>query len=133
MVSVFPSAVPFPMHTVDCPIRAVVTRAFRNRGSSTREGLRPFLIIDSLQHSSNSVWFGGFVSIVCPLPRQGRFASALPSTHFHRIVCMPSNQQQVPFFRCILICKQGLLITLHLGTYYRLYCQETDSVRATRC
>ncbi len=81
MVSLFPSAVPVPMHTADCPIRAVVTRVFRNRGSSTREGLRPFLIIASLQHSSNSAWFGGFDSIVCPLPRQGRFTSTLTSPH----------------------------------------------------
>ncbi len=49
------------------------------------------------------------------------------------VVCISSNQQQVPFFRCIRICKQGLLITLHLGTHYRLYCQETGSVRTTRC
>ena len=63
------------------PIRTVVTRVFRKRGSSTTEGLRPHLIIVSLQHSSNLVWLGCFVSIVCPLPRQGRFASALPSPH----------------------------------------------------
>ncbi len=27
------------------------------------------MIIDSLQHSSNSAWFGCFVGILCPLPR----------------------------------------------------------------
>ena len=60
--SLFPSAVPFPMRTADCPIRAVVTRAFRKRGSSTTEGLRPHLIIASLhclhtlQPTSSSVF-----------------------------------------------------------------------------
>jgi hypothetical protein len=39
------------------------------------------LIITSLQHSSNSAWLGCFVSIVCPLPRHWRFASALSSEH----------------------------------------------------
>ncbi len=70
----------------------VVTRAFR---SSTREGLRPFLIIASLQHSSNSAWLGGFVSIVWPLPRQGRFASALPSPHTSTVLsaCPPTNSR----------------------------------------
>ena len=75
VVSLFPSAVPFPMCTVDCPIRVVVTRVFRKRGSSTTEGLRPHLIIVSLQHSSNSAWLGCFVRIVCPLPRQWWFVS----------------------------------------------------------
>ena len=37
------------------------------------------------------------------------------STQIHSIVFMSSNQHQVPFFRCIRFCKQGLLITLHLG------------------
>jgi hypothetical protein len=68
-------------YTADCPIRTVVTRVFRKRGSSTREGLRPFLIIASLQHSSNSTWLGCFVSIVCPLPSHWRFASVLSSPH----------------------------------------------------
>jgi hypothetical protein len=36
---------------------------------------------DSLQHSSNSVWLGYFVSTVSPLPRYWRFTSALPSPH----------------------------------------------------
>ena len=58
-----------------------MTRALRKRGSSTREGLRPFLIIASLQHSWNSAWLGCFVSIVCPLPRHWRFPSALSSPH----------------------------------------------------
>jgi hypothetical protein len=81
VVSLFPSAVPLPTHTADCPIRAVVKRVFRKRGSSTSEGLRPFLIIASLQHSSNSAWLGCFVSVVCPLPRHWHFASALASPH----------------------------------------------------
>ena len=46
------------------------------------------------------------------------------STQIHSIVCMPSNQHQVPFFRCIRFCKQGLLITLHLGAYCGLYSQK---------
>jgi hypothetical protein len=63
------------------------------------------------------------------------FASTLPSPHTSTglSACPPTNNTEVPFFRCIRICKQGLLITLHLDTYYRLYCQETGSVRATRC
>ena len=39
----------------------VVTRDFRKRRSSTTEGLRPHVIITSLQHSSNSVCLGFFV------------------------------------------------------------------------
>jgi hypothetical protein len=61
VLSLFPSAVPLPMHTADCPIRAVVTRPFRKRGSSTTEGLRPHLIIASLQYSWNSAWLGLYV------------------------------------------------------------------------
>jgi hypothetical protein len=57
-----------------------VTRAFRKRGSSTRAGGRPFLIIASLQHSTNSAWVGVLISTVCPLPRHGRFPSALPAS-----------------------------------------------------
>ena len=45
------------------------------------------------------------------------------------IVCMSSNQHQVPFCRCIRFCKQGLLITLQRGAYCGLYCQKTGSIR----
>jgi hypothetical protein len=62
-----------------CPMREVVTRAFRKSGSSTRAGGRPFLIIASLQNSTNSAWVGVLISTVCPLPRHGRFPSALPA------------------------------------------------------
>ncbi len=46
------------------------------------------------------------------------------STQIHIIVCMSSTQHQVPFFRCILFWKQGLLITSHLDAYCGLYCQK---------
>ena len=78
VVSLFPRAFPLPMHTAVWPIREVVTRAFRKSGLSTRAGERPHLIIASLQHSTNSAWVGGLVRTVCPLPRHGRFPSALP-------------------------------------------------------
>ncbi len=55
------------------------------------------------------------------------------STQTHIIVCMISNHHQVAFFRCIRCCKQGLLVTLHLGAYCGLHCQKTGSIRATRC
>ncbi len=80
IVSLFPRAVPLPMYTAVCPMREVLTRAFRERGSSTRAGGRPFLIIVSLQHSTNSDWVGVLISTVCPLPRHGHFPSALHAT-----------------------------------------------------
>ncbi len=65
-------------------------------------------------------WLRQYTMIVCPLSRHCRFVSALPSPHRSTVLstCHPTNiRRQVPFFRCILFsdCKQGLLITLHLG------------------
>jgi hypothetical protein len=69
-------------------MREVVTRVFRKSGSSTRAGGRPFLIITregrpfliivSLQHSTNSSWVDVLIRTVCQLPRHGRFPSTLP-------------------------------------------------------
>ena len=78
-------------HTSVCPMREVVTRAFRKSGSSTRAGgrqfliiasrgeERSFLIIASLRHSTKSAWVDVLIRTVCPLPRHGRFPSALPA------------------------------------------------------
>ena len=52
------------------------------------------------------------------------YINIVVSTQIHIIVYIPSNQHQVPFFRSILLCKQGLLITLHLVVYCDLYCQK---------
>ncbi len=63
VVSLFPSAVPLPMHTDVWPMWEVVTRDLRKRGSSTRTGGRPFLIMSSLQHPTNLAWVGVLISI----------------------------------------------------------------------
>jgi hypothetical protein len=97
VVSLFPSVVPLSIHTADCPIRSVVTRVFRKRGSSTREGLRPFLIIASLQHSSNSARLLRQYSLSLA-QTLALCISIVFSTQIHILVCMSSNRRQVAFF-----------------------------------
>ncbi len=97
-----------------------------------KRGLRPFLISDSLQHSSNSAWLGCLVGILCPLSLT-LIIIVVFSTQIHNIVCISSNCHQVVFFRCIHCCQQGLLVTFHLGAYCGLYCQKMGSIRDTRC
>ena len=78
--------------------REVVTRAFRKSGLSTRAGERPHLIIASLQHSTNSAWVGGLVRTVCPLPRHGRFPSALPpATRSTGVSALPPTDIRMRF------------------------------------
>ena len=85
-MSLFPRAVPLPMHTVVWLIREVVTRVFRKSGSSTSAGGRPFLIITSLQHSTNSEWVGVLVNTVCPLSRHQHYLLERdPQECFHNL------------------------------------------------
>jgi hypothetical protein len=55
--------------------------------------VRPFLIISSLQDSSNSGWVAYFVSVVYPLSRHGYFPSAwsCPYRSTELSVCPPTN------------------------------------------
>ena len=62
-------------HTSGCDEGLPKERIINKRRTQT------VLDIVSLQHSSNSAWLGGFVSVVCPLPRHWRFPSALSSPH----------------------------------------------------
>jgi len=51
------------------------------------------LIVTREPYRVSSYWLGGFVSIVCPLPRHWRFASALSSPHRSTALssCPPTN------------------------------------------
>jgi hypothetical protein len=53
---------------------------------------RPFLIIVSLRHSTNSVCVGVLISTVCPLSRHGRFPSALPLASTSKGECLHNLQ-----------------------------------------
>ena len=88
-----------PMHTDVWPMREVVTRDFRKSGSSTRAGARPFLIIASLQHSTNTLWVGVLVSTVCQLQRHGRFPSVLlpPATRSTGVSAQPPTKNRFRF------------------------------------
>jgi len=51
------------------------------------------LIVTREPYRVSPYWLGGFVSIVCPLPRHWRFASALSSPHRSTALssCPPTN------------------------------------------
>ncbi len=127
-MSLFSRVVPLPMHTAVCPMREVVTRAFRKSGSSTRAGGRPFLIIPSLQHSTISAWVGVLISTVCPLPRHGRFPSALPAASTCTgVSAQPPTDIRLRFadtfasaskFFCRLPCESGFLPALPENGFY---------------
>ncbi len=75
---------------------------------------RQFLIITSLQHSTNSTWVGVLISTVCPLSRHGRFPSVLPAASTSTGVSnTTSNRNQVAFCRCIRFCKESIFVTGH--------------------
>ncbi len=125
VVSLFLKALPLPMHTVVWPIREVVTRAFRKRGSSTRVGGRPFLIIASWgetipdNHLTPTFYklSLGRCSHQNSLSVAETWALSIGITwciNIHRSVCTTSNWHQVAFCRCIRFCKQSLSVSHHV-------------------
>jgi hypothetical protein len=70
---------------------------------------RPFLIITSLQHSTNSVWVGVLIRTVCPWSRHWRFPSELPAASTStRVSVQPPTE-----IRCIRFCKKSYFVTGH--------------------
>ena len=64
-------------------------------------GGRPFLIITSFQHFTNSSWVSVLVSTVCPLPRHGHFSSVFP----------PATRSTMDAFHRHYLLKHNLLPT----------------------
>ncbi len=96
------------------PCEKFVMSTFRKRASSTRIGGRPFLIMTSLPHSTNSgAWFGrvSLISTVCLLPTESRVFSIGIAywKEIHSSVCMSPNQQQVLFCRSSRFCRKVFL------------------------
>jgi hypothetical protein len=116
VVSLFPSAVPLPIHTDVWPMWEVVTRDLRKRGSSTRTGGRPFLIMSSLQHSTNLAWVGVLISITL-------------CNEIQRSVCTTSTETELslrfaedPLLEvtcfCHSTCMRGFLTALPRNVFY---------------
>jgi hypothetical protein len=97
---------------------------------------RLFLIISSIQHSTNSTWVG---LRRCPHqhspPVAETWALSIGITFCidtHRSVFTTSNRNQVAFCQCIHFYKQSFFVTDHVLADFCLYFQKTVSMKTTR-
>ncbi len=141
-MSLFPRAVPLPMHTVVWPMREVVTRTFRKSGSSTRAGGRPFLIIVSRGETipDNRLTPTFYKLTLGRCSHQNSLPVAMGAFHRHYLLYRHPHE-------CLhnLQLTSGCVLSMHsfletksvcrssCAPDFCLHFQETFSMRTTRC